>query len=181
MRKGLLILCATATALALGTPAYAASSSSTTVTFTVNTSTLDITAPASVDLGAADPGGELVVPMGVVFVNDQRAALIALWTASVTSTSFTTGGGTPAETILRNFVNYYSGPETAHTGDGTFVPGQPTHFEEVTLDQTRTAFSKTAGAGNNTLSFNPHLSIHVPPTQVAGVYTGTVTHSITGA
>ncbi|KWV30202.1 hypothetical protein [Micromonospora rifamycinica] len=178
MKKPLLALAAGAAVLAVASPAAAAPSGDTIVTFTVSTANLDITVPASVNLGAAFAGSTLSGSLGNVTVTDSRAALSATWTASVTSTAFTTGGGSAEETILPNLVEYWSGPAISTTGTGTFVPGQPTSADAVTLNLPRTAFSKTSGSGNNTATWNPSLRITLPPAAVGGLYSGTVTHSV---
>lgn len=178
MRKKFLLITAAVIAVAVATPAAAQPSGNTIVTFTVSTSDLIIQVPPSVNLGAAFPGQELTGQLGNVRVVDQRAALNAVWTASVVSSAFTTGGGTPEETILPNLVEYWSGPAVATTGTGTFVPGQPTSADAVTLNVPRVAFSKTSGAGDNSATWNPTLEITIPPQAVGGLYTGTVTHSV---
>ncbi|UYQ63404.1 hypothetical protein [Streptomyces peucetius] len=71
------------------------------------------------------------------------------------ATQFDTGTDAPNEVIVPNLVNYWSGPATATIGNGTFVPGQPTRDDRVSLEQPRTAFSKTSGSGNNSASWNP--------------------------
>ncbi|WP_198547496.1 hypothetical protein [Streptomyces jeddahensis] len=94
------------------------------------------------------------------------------------STQFDTGTDAPAEIILPNLVNYWSGQATSTTGTGTFVPGQPTRADRRSLETARTAFSKTSGSGNNTASWNPTLEITIPNDAVGGLYSGTVTHSV---
>ncbi|WP_250564502.1 hypothetical protein [Sphaerisporangium fuscum] len=152
----------------------------TTVTFTVTApDSLTITVPdGPVNLGGNTPGNQVTGQLGLVTVSDQRAALTATWTATVSATSFTTGGGTASETIPASSVQYWSGPATATTGTGTFVPGQPNAAAAVTLDQPRIAFSKTSGSGNNSASWNPTLIISIPAQAVAGTYTGTVNHQV---
>lgn len=152
----------------------------TTVTFAVTAPDgLTITVPdGPVSLGGNPPGSQITGQLGLVTVSDQRAALTATWTATVSATNFTTGGGTPSETIPSGDVLYWSGLATATTGTGTFVPGQPTAASAVTLDSSRTAFSKTTGSGNNSASWNPTLIINVPDQAVAGTYTGTVNHLV---
>jgi hypothetical protein len=76
-------------------------------------------------VGAA-AGTSITNPMGPVAVTDLRGALTATWTTTVSSTDYTTGGGTPAETIPKADVSYWSGPATATTGVGVFTPGQLT-------------------------------------------------------
>jgi hypothetical protein len=179
MRKTLLTLTASAAAvLALAAPAAAAPSDDTVVTFTIGTANLDITAPPAVNLGSTFAGGTLTGQVGPVTVVDQRAALTATWTATVSSTAFTTGGGGPEETINPGLVSYWSGPATATTGTGTFVPGQATAAQAVSLSLPRTAFSKTSGSGNNSATWNPTIQIQIPDTAVAGTYTAVITHSV---
>ncbi|MBQ1072382.1 hypothetical protein KBX06_04255 [Micromonospora sp. C31] len=179
MRKPLLALTvATAAVVALASPAAAAPTDETVVTFTVGAANLDITAPPAVNLGATFADGVIEGNIGPVQVVDQRAALTATWVATVTTTAFTTGAGAPEETIVPSLVEYWSGPATATTGTGTFVPGQLTAAERVTLNLPRTAFSKTSGSGNNSATWSPTLRVNVPATAVTGTYTATVTHSV---
>ena len=180
MRRTGLAIAAVTAALALIVPqaAEAATSGNTTVTFTITAGALDITVPASVNLGSGSPGGTITGQMGPVTVTDARGALTATWTTTVSSTDFTTGGGTPAETIPKASVSYWSGPATATTGIGVFTPGQLTALLAQSLSVSRTAFTLTLGVGNNSATWNPSLIVNVPPAAVAGLYTGTVTHSV---
>jgi hypothetical protein len=178
MKKLLLLSTAVLATLVVAAPALAQPSGDTTVTFTVGTSNLSIEVPAAANIGNAFPGGTTSGQLGPVRVTDLRAALTATWTASVVTTSFTTDIATPDETIPINAISYWSGPATATTGTGTFVPGQLTAADAVVLNVPRTAFSKTSGAGNNTATWNPTLHVDVPPGVVGGLYTGTVTHSV---
>jgi hypothetical protein len=161
-------------------PAEAASGT-TAVTFVVTGGALSISLPASVSLGSGAPGATLTAQMGTVQVTDNRALLAALWTASVTTTSFTTGGATTPETVPIADVSYWSGPSTASSlpsGTGTFTPGEVNAAAAVVLSVSRTAFTLASAVGDNSLSWNPTLIIAVPAAAVAGTYTGTVTHSV---
>ncbi|MFY1596829.1 hypothetical protein [Micromonospora sp. WMMD737] len=179
MKKPLLSLTAAAAAVvALAAPAAAAPTGDTIVTFTVATADLNITVPASVNLGSVFSGGVITGELGTVTVTDSRAALNATWTVTVSASSFSTGSGTPEETISPALVEYWSGGATSTTGTGVFVPGQPTQAEAVSLSVPRTAFSKTSGSGNNTASWAPDIRIAVPETAVGGTYTGVITHSV---
>ncbi len=148
------------------------------MTFTVSTANLTIEVPASRDLGSGFPGQTVSGQLGTVTVIDQRAAATATWTATVVSSQFDTGTDLPSETVLPNLVNYWSGPATATSGNGTFTPGQPMRADRTSLEQPRTAFSKTSGSGNNSASWIPTLEITIPQDAVAGLYRGTVTHSV---
>ena len=95
------------------------------------------------------------------------------WTATVSSTAFTTGTATSNETVAVNQIAYSSGPFTAHSGLGVFVPGV---LVAGTLPGT--AGSHTGAAGNSSTAWNPTLTFTLLSSQVAGTYTGTVTHSV---
>ncbi|WP_225854288.1 hypothetical protein [Micromonospora sp. ALFpr18c] len=164
----------------LAAPAAAAPTDDTATTFEVLAGTLDIVAPATADLGTGAPGGTITGQLGAVTVTDSRGAADASWVASVTATVFQTGGGSPPETVLPSEIDYWSGPATATTGDGTFTPGQATAGAAAPLDSVTplTAFTHAGGTGGNTAAWNPTLVVNVPLDSIAGVYTGTVTHSV---
>lgn len=178
IRRALPIIAAVAAAAAVATPATAATSGSTTTTFVVSGTGLSITVPATAALGTGTPGGTVSGALGAVTVTDGRGLLVASWTASVTSTAFTTGGGTTAETVPNTDVSYWSGLATATTGVGVFTPGQATALLAQALSTSRTAYTLTAGVGNNTATWNPTIVVAVPAAAVVGTYTGTVTHSV---
>ncbi|MCA2219677.1 RCC1 domain-containing protein [Nonomuraea aurantiaca] len=139
---------------------------------------LTITVPTSANLGSAVSGDTISVSMGTVTVADSRAG-VPLWTATVTATNFTTGGGSSAETITNANVSYWSGPSTAQSGGGTRTPGQPLSTQKVALSAPLTAFSgrKTSLFAQST-GWQPTLVITIPDSAVAGTYTGTITHSV---
>jgi hypothetical protein len=105
-------------------------------------------------------------------VTDARALISASWTATASSTNFTTGGGTPAETIPATDANYNPGPITTTgtiTATGT----------DVTLSNAaQTVVAGTAGSGDNTASWDPTIAVAVPATAVGGLYTATLTQSV---
>jgi hypothetical protein len=143
----------------------------TTVTFTVTNGVLQMTAPAAVNLGGGAPGSTISGALGPVTVTDNRALLSATWTASAAATNWTTGTGTPAETIPPGDVNY--DPNTVTT-TGTVTTSEA----PITLSTAaQTVVTATAGVGDNTATWNPTLTVTVPPAAVAGLYTGTLTQS----
>jgi hypothetical protein len=166
--------------VALASPASAAPTDDTTVTYEVLAGTLDIDAPATADVGTGAPGGTISGQLGTVTTTDSRAAGDASWVATATATAFQTGGGTPSETVIPSEISYWSGPATATTGNGTFTPGQTTSADEEPLDSVTplTVFTHTGGTGGNSASFNPSLTVYLPLDSQAGIYTGTVTHSV---
>jgi hypothetical protein len=145
----------------------------TTVTFAVTSGLLTITAPIASDLGSGAPGGTISGALGAVTVTDNRALLSASWTATASSTNWTTGTATPAETIPASDANYDPGP-VATTGTITVTP------TDITLSNSpQTVVSASAGTGDNTASWDPTVSVVVPAAAVTGTYTATLTHSVT--
>ena len=188
MRK-LLFVAAAGGLLAVATALPAAASSSrftqaadaavldsgtTGTTFTVNAGALTITVPATAVLGSGAPGTTIgPTALGAVTVTDNRALLLASWTATVSSTAFVTGGGTAAETIPVGDATYTTGLPT-HTGLITVLP-----TASVTLSATsQTVVTGTLGVGNNSAAWNPTVAIAVPAAAVTGTYAGTITHSV---
>ncbi len=138
-------------------------------------SQLSITVPASANLSSGTPGGTISGHLGSVTVD---ASGFSSWTATVSATDFTSGGGSPARTIPKSSVSQWSGPVTAQTGSGTATPGQVTSAQAQNLSISRTAFSLQSGGPVTGVTWNPTLIISVPASVLAGDYTGTVTHSV---
>jgi hypothetical protein len=173
------IVTGVAAALGLGFAAPAPASTTGAITTTVTlsgtpTSGLSITVPPAADLdtyatGTTNTSGLL----GPVTVTDARALLVAARTAVVSSTSFATGGATPAETILNTDVRPAAGLATATTGIGVFLPGRG-----VPMNATYTADTLTAGVGEDSASWDPTITVTPPVSTAAGVYNATITHSV---
>ncbi|NUW42102.1 hypothetical protein HT134_18410 [Nonomuraea rhodomycinica] len=158
----------------------AATTCDTTVLFTVSADEgLAISVPdGPVGIGSGTPGDQISGPLGPVTVSDDRAALNATWVATVSGTSFTTGGGSGAETIPAGAISYWSGLATSTTGAGTFVPGQPDAASAEHLDAPYAAFRKISGAGGNSCTWNPTVVVDIPDGAVSGTYRGTISHSV---
>jgi hypothetical protein len=140
---------------------------------------LSISAPASASLGSVGTGTATTsAQLGSTSVTDNRGTLLGTWTASVSSTDFTTGTATADETIAKAQADYWSGATTSTSGIGVFTPGQLLAANKVTLAAQRTAFSASALVGNNTAAWNPTVIINIPSDSVAGTYSGTITHSV---
>ena len=166
--------------LAVGLMAAPAVADDTTATFIVVAGTLDITVPGTASIGTGAPGTTVDGALGVVTVTDQRASADASWTAFVTSTNCSTGGGIAPQVTLAPEIDYWSGAATFTSGTGTFTPGQATYANRASLSTGTplTAFAHGGGTGNNTASWQAALSIRAPQDSVAGTCTGTVTHSV---
>jgi hypothetical protein len=147
-------------------------SAQTTVTFAVTSGALTITAPATANLGSGAPGTDISGEVGTTTVTDDRALLSASWNATASATDFTTAGGTTPEIIPATDVDYAPGTITT-TGGITATP------HDITLDhEPQLVVAGTAGVGNNTASWDPTLTVHVPDQAVTGTYTGTLTQSV---
>jgi uncharacterized repeat protein (TIGR01451 family) len=134
---------------------------------------LSITAAPSASLGAAAPGETASGSLGIVQVTDERAG-VAGWTATTSTTDFTTGDGRPAETIPAADVQYVISGFTSTTGSATF-----TRTPETGLSGTPQAVvTATSVNGDNSAAWNPVIQLSVPGGAVAGTYSATITHSV---
>jgi hypothetical protein len=169
-RLGVVLAAVTAMTV-LAMPAQAAD---TDATFAINAGGLAVSAPANANLGSVGSGGtSLAGQLGQIQVTDTRAALTATWTATVGSTAFSTGTATAPETVTKANIAYSSGTGTARAADvGAFTPGAAV---DLSADATAGTW---AGTGNNQVNWNPTLTFTLRPDQVAGTYTGVVTHSV---
>ena len=150
----------------------AAGDPSTTVTFAVTTGALSISVPASANLGSGAPGTDISSALGPVTVTDDRALVSASWTVTASSTDYTTGGGTGPEIIPATDVDYAVGTITKTgtiTATGTNI---------TMTNDTQTVVTGSAGVGDNTASWDPRITVHVPAAAVGGTYTGTIAHSV---
>jgi hypothetical protein len=159
---------------ALVTTSPRATAADTTTTFTVTATTgLTISAPGSASLSSAAPGGTASGSLGNVTVSDQRSQLNTTWTATVElSTDFTTGAASASETISGAQVTYTPGNPVSETN--------PPHTAGTagTLAAQRAAYSRAAGDGANSVTWNPSVSVAVPAGNVSGNYSGVITHSV---
>lgn len=143
------------------------------------TGSLSITVPGSASLSSATTtSSSLSSKLGTVTVTDSRGSLAGGWTVAVTGSDFTTGRGSPDETIAKSAVAYWSGPATSVSGLGTPLPGQPSSAQRVALSTSRTAFAGTSAVGTTTISWNPTIVVTLPDAVVVGQYSGTITHSV---
>ena len=139
---------------------------------------LSITGPTAATLSSGAPGDQISSVLGTVSVSDTRGLIGGGWQASVTASPFTTGSGSSAETIAIDLISYWSGPATATSGIATRTPGQLTALLAQSLSSPRTAFSASAAAGDNSVSWRPTILVDLPSSAVTGTYTGTITHSV---
>jgi uncharacterized repeat protein (TIGR01451 family) len=144
-----------------------------TVTVAVAAGPLSITVPATASLGSGAPGGALSGALGTVQVTDDRG-FGADWTATVSSTGFATGAGTPAETIPASDAFYDIAALGTATGPATFTPVPATQLSATP----QAIVNATNVAGNTTVTWNPTIQVTIPGTAVGGAYSATITHSV---
>ena len=168
------VLVATITSPTSGSNCPAGTSSGQcTVTIAVIAGPLTITAPASADLASGPPGATIGSSLGTVQVTDDRG-FGAGWTATVSSSDFTTGSGSPAETIPAGDATYTITSLATATGPATF-----THATTVNLSGSPQAVvSATNVNGNTAITWDPVINVTVPAAAIGGAYTATITHSV---
>lgn len=151
----------------------------TGATFAITGGALTMTVPSgTANLGSVAAGSLTTSgALGATSVSDQRGALAAAWTVTVSSSNFVTGGATADETIANANVSYASGAETAKTGTGVFAPT----LAGVALAAPVTG-AAWAGVGVNTASWNPTISVTLlnqnATRAVVGTYTGTINQTV---
>ena len=165
---------ATAATIALTTaPALAGD---TTTTFTLAGNGLSISVPASVNLSTAGStvigASSLSGSLGTVTVTDNQGTLAHAWTATVSSTDFTTGVGGANKTVTKDNASYTPGTITS-SGVGAAV-GTPA----LSLATSAPVVTATAVIGAMSASWNPTVSVTIPSSVIAGTYSGTITHSV---
>jgi hypothetical protein len=155
-------------------PAVADQTAISSASITLVGGGLSITAPSdagnlgtkSNQVGATTVSGQL----GTVQVTDSRSAPTgSAWTATAISTAFTPTAG-PA--IGAAFVGYTAGTITK-VGTATYTANDPANLTGVSPVVTATEIT-----GDNTATWNPTIHIAVGANMAAGVYSGTITHSV---
>jgi hypothetical protein len=145
---------------------------------------LSISAPANVNLGSYPTGTtQISVHLGTVtMANTAILGLVSGMTSTVSFSDFTTAGGGTYKTITKGQFGYWSGPATASSGIslGNILPGQLDLLDAVLMNVPRVAFQTNSLLQllGVSVSWNPTIVLNIPPSAVAGTYTGTITHSV---
>lgn len=166
------LVAATSGVMALGPIPFAAAAT-TAATVTVTGGALSISVPATADLGSVVntvSGATLDGSLGQVQVLDARSAVAGSgWVATVISTAFTPTAG---PTIAASALSYSAGPITK-VGTATYVANDPGDLTGVLPGVTASGIT-----GDNSATWDPTIHVAVPGGTAAGVYTATVTHSV---
>jgi hypothetical protein len=150
------------------------SAAETSATVTVTGGALSMTVPVSAgNLGTRQNtvvGGTISGQLGEVQVNDARAAAAGSgWVATVISTAFTPSEG---PTIGAAAVGYTVGAITK-VGTATFTANNPANLTGVVPAVTATGIT-----GDNSATWDPTINVFVAGGMAAGVYSGTITQSV---
>jgi hypothetical protein len=172
MRKitlAIIPIVASAALLLTAVPAYAAG---TGTTFELLGGTLTISAPAGpVSLGTATPS-PLAQPiqgsLGNVTVSDSRGNILG-WVTTALSSNFVSGALTA---VPATAVSY--GLSVANVSGTAVVAGTAA----VGLAAAKTVETATGVLGAHTATWDPQITILVPGSAQAGLYTATLTHSV---
>jgi hypothetical protein len=168
--KMLCSFCVTFTLFAVITFAPPASAA-TPMTFTLTAGALSISTPTvSVALGSevsSTTSSTISGALGVVTVTDQRGGATT-WTTSAIATAFTPSAG-PADPASN--VSYQAGTITV----SSMVVATAVNATDLTGVSTVVTGAST---GISTASWNPTISVVVPPNFAPGVYSATITQSV---
>jgi hypothetical protein len=116
-------------------------------------------------------GTTISAPLGEVQVNDARSAAAgAGWVATAISTALTPPAG---PTIAANLIGYTAGSITK-IGTATYTANDPADLTGAAAVVTATGIT-----GDNSATWNPTINVAIPGAMAAGVYSGTITHSVT--
>ena len=132
-----------------------------------------MTAPLGANLGSGNPGTTISGSVGPNEVTDNRAALAASWTVTVSSTDFTTHNGTVPETILAGDASYDPGSLSNTTGVVT-----PVGTVIAALSGAGATAVTATGVGVDTVTWTATEAVAVPAAAVGGAYTSILTQSV---
>jgi hypothetical protein len=173
MRTRNLLVAGTAALLTLGValPASAAPGE-TALSVQLTGGSLSITVPADAGSLGSRPntvlGGTISGSLGAVQVDDARAGTLG-WVASVISTALTPPAGA---TIGAAQLSYSVGTIT-QVGTATY-----TSTPAATLTGVMPVVTATGVNLDNSATWNPTITVNISGGKAAGVYTGTITHSV---
>jgi hypothetical protein len=153
-------------------------SGDTHLTFQVGTvGLLSISVPATANIGSVATAGTTSnwTTIGTVTVTDNRTPAGQGWVTSASSTALVSG----ANTIPAADIEYDPNASSITvTGGITATPTPPS--PPITMGSAATVMTGTGGTAiPSIVTWDPELRVNVPVSQANGVYTGTLTHSVT--
>ena len=131
---------------------------------------LSISVPASAERRDLQAGETIIIEMGQATVTDTRGnGPNSSWTVSTICSGLNAG---PDKSLGGQYFAYAVG-NLSKTG-GLVIATQTL----TSMSTLATILSATSGAGTNSATWNPVITISIPEDQAAGTYTGTITHSV---
>ena len=131
---------------------------------------LSISVPETLERRDLNAGENIVIDMGQVTVSDTRGnGPNSSWTVSTICSGLSAGPGK----LLGGQYFAYSVRNLLKTG-GLVIAVQPL----VSMSELANILNATGGAGTNSATWNPVITISIPEDQVNGTYIGTITHSV---
>ncbi len=169
-------------ALALATAVPAAANAATaTVTGTLTGSTLSVTTAASPTFSASLDSGDSTPTFTVPLSSTDTRGTGAGWNETITSTQFTTGGGSP-QTLATNASSLTGVTSSCASGtctNPTDVNTYPVAVPAAATPPTAVKFfNATANTGMGKFTTTPTIDVFVPQSSYAGSYTSTLTVAI---
>jgi hypothetical protein len=177
MKRSIRIIAATVS-LAFVAGMAPALAEDTSITFTITAGSLSISVPASSDLGSVAAGSaSLTDTLGDVTVTDDRGAELAEWTATVAAVAdpWCTGAcDSTSKQVPGSDITYAENAFSSTTGTCTTrIPGPG-----GVLSADRNAASALGCDGVNSATWNPTLTLANLANNLAGSYSGTLTHTV---
>jgi hypothetical protein len=167
-------------ALAAAMPA-AANAATATVTGTLTGSTLSVTTSAVPTFSANLDSGDSTPIYTVPLTSTDTRGTGAGWNETITSTQFTTGGGSP-QTLATNASSLTGVTSSCASGTCTNPTNAITYPVAVPAAATPPTavkfFNAAANTGMGKFTTTPTIGVFVPQSSFAGTYTSTLTIAI---
>lgn len=161
--------------------AASAHAAAVTATGTVSGSTLSVTTSATPSFSANLDSGDTTPMYTIPLTAQDTRGTGAGWNLTITSTTFTTGGGSP--NLLSTSASSLTGVTSSCTS-GTCTNPSNAQSYPVTVPAAGTApaavkfFNTSASNGMGKFTITPTIGVTVPQNAFAGSYTSTVTIAI---
>lgn len=178
LRKAVVTVAALVAAGLVPASAFAASA---TVTGTVSGSTLGVSTSATPSFSANLDSGDSTQTFSVPLTLQDTRGTGAGWNLTVTSTQYTTGGGTPstlattASSITGVTSVCASGTCTNPTNSIAFPVGVPAASTPPTAAK---FYDASANTGMGKFTVTPTIGVFVPQNSVAGTYNSTLSIAV---
>jgi hypothetical protein len=163
-------------------PAAQAETAKTTLSVTIGVGALTISAPSSASLGSttAAVGATAAAQIGEVTVTDTRGSLLGWSVTAVTDTdSMSTGGEDPDTILLTAVAPLLWETGTVSASGGSLLSGVSAGAGGFLNNATPIPVAvSTLGNGGGIYTYNPTVTLAVPPNTVAGTYSVVVTQTV---